>query len=240
MSFFQTQQIYHNLSKIEKLSFYHVTNLINVIYYFYNNSYNKCGMKELLKQALEALNNHQVIAFPTETVFGLGVFYDDYEAYQLLNQIKRRREDKPYTLMLSCINKINDYADIDDKYLPIIKKNMPGSLTILVKSKDNVPGYVSHDTGFIGIRIQSNVEALAILKYVGKPLLVPSANRADQKPALNDQEVKEIFNDEVKVVIPGTSKSGEPSTIIDLTSDKIKLVRKGPISLDDILSLIKD
>ena len=190
--------------------------------------------------ALDALNNHQVIAFPTETVFGLGVFYDDYEAYNLLNKIKRRREDKPYTMMLSCINKISDYAIIDDKYLPIIKKYMPGSLTILVKSKDNVPNYVTHNTGVIGIRIPSNFEALALLKYVGKPLLVPSANRADQKPALNDKEVKDIFGDEVKVIIPGESKSGEPSTIIDLTGDKIKLVRQGPISLDDLISLVKD
>ena len=197
-------------------------------------------MNELLTKALDALNNHQVIAFPTETVFGLGVFYDDFEAYNLLNQIKRRKEDKPYTMMLSCVNKINDYAIIDDKYLPIIKKYMPGSLTILVKSKDNVPGYVTHNTGVIGIRIPSNFEALSLLKYVGKPLLVPSANRADQKPALNDKEVKAIFDDEVKVIIPGESKSGEPSTIIDLTGDKIKLVRQGPISLDDILSLVKD
>ena len=202
--------------------------------------YNNLEMKELLDQALEALNNHQVIAFPTETVFGLGVFYDDFEAYNLLNQIKRRREDKPYTMMFSCVNRINDYAIIDDKYLPIIKKYMPGSLTILVKSKDNVPNYVTHNTGIIGIRIPSNIEALALLKYVGKPLLVPSANRADQKPALNDQEVKAIFGDEVKVIIPGESKSGEPSTIIDLTGDKIKLVRQGPISLDDINSLVKD
>ena len=197
-------------------------------------------MNELLAQALEALNNHQVIAFPTETVFGLGVFYDDFEAYNLLNQIKRRKEDKPYTMMLSCVNKINDYAIIDDKYLPIIKKYMPGSLTILVKSKDNVPGYVTHNSGVIGIRIPSNFEALSLLKYVGKPLLVPSANRADQKPALNDQEVKDIFGDEIKVIIPGVAKSGEPSTIIDLTGDKIKLVRQGPISLDDLLVLVKD
>ena len=196
-------------------------------------------MNELFEQALEALNNHQVIAFPTETVFGLGVFYDDYEAYQLLNQIKRRREDKPYTMMLSCVNKINDYAIIDDKYLPIIKKYMPGSLTILVKSKDNVPSYVTHDTGVIGIRIPSNFEALALLKYVGKPLLVPSANRVDQRPALNDGEVIDIFGDEIKVIIPGESKSGEPSTIVDLTGEEIKLIRKGPISLEELSRLIK-
>ena len=67
-----------------------------------------------------------------------------------------------------------------------------------------------------------------------KPLLVPSANRADQKPAMNDQEVKAIFNDEVAVIIPGKSIGGLPSTIIDLTGEEIKLIRQGPISLEDI------
>ena len=64
-------------------------------------------MKNILEDALKALNDHQVIAFPTETVFGLGVFYDDYQAYNLLNKVKNRHEDKPYTMMLYDINEIN-------------------------------------------------------------------------------------------------------------------------------------
>ena len=154
-------------------------------------------MKKIYQEALEALNNHQVIAFPTETVFGLGVFYDDEKAYNLLNQIKRRKEDKPYTMMLSKVEDIFKYAIVDDRYLNLIKKYMPGSLTILVKSKDSVPNYVTHNTGVIGIRIPTNEEALTLLEYVKKPLLVPSANRADEKPALTDKEVKDIFKDKV-------------------------------------------
>ena len=191
-------------------------------------------MEQLYKKALEELNNHQVIAFPTETVFGLGVFYDDEEAYNLLNKIKRRREDKPYTMMLSKVEDIFKYADINHRYLPLIKKYMPGPLTILVRSKDNVPAYVTHNTRVLGIRIPANAEALALLEYVKKPLLVPSANRADEKPALTDSEVKSIFQDEIKVVIPGTTCQGQPSTIIDLTGDEIKLIRKGPISLEEL------
>ena len=191
-------------------------------------------MEQLYKKALEELNNHQVIAFPTETVFGLGVFYDDEEAYNLLNKIKRRREDKPYTMMLSKVEDIFKYADINQRYLPLIKKYMPGPLTILVRSKNNVPAYVTHNTRVLGIRIPANAEALALLEYVKKPLLVPSANRADEKPALTDSEVKAIFQDEIKVVIPGTTCQGQPSTIIDLTGDEIKLIRKGPISLEEL------
>ena len=197
----------------------------------------KNGMKEVFEKALEALNNHQVIAFPTETVFGLGVFYDDEKAYYLLNDIKRRREDKPYTMMLSKVEDIAKYAIVNEKYLPLIKKFMPGSLTILVRSRDNVPNYVTHNTGIIGIRIPENKEALDLLKYIQKPLLVPSANRADQKPALTDDEVKEIFQDEIEVVVPGKTCQGQPSTIIDLTGEEIKLIRKGPISFEDLLGI---
>ena len=195
-------------------------------------------MEKLFNKALEALNNHQVIAFPTETVFGLGVFYDDEKAYNLLNQVKNRREDKPYTMMLSDVKEISNYAFIKDKYLPIINKYMPGSLTILVNAKSCVPAYVTHNTGVIGIRIPSNKEALDLLKFVKKPLLVPSANKADQKPALSADEVKTIFNDEIAVIISGEISSGEPSTIIDITGDEIKLIRKGPIPLEELNRLL--
>ena len=191
-------------------------------------------MNSIYQDALKALNNHQVIAFPTETVFGLGVFYDDQEAYELLNKVKQRREDKPYTMMLASVKDVSKYAYINNKYQKLINKFMPGSLTILVKSKESVPNYVTHNTGVIGIRIPSNKEALDLLNAVKKPLLVPSANKADQKPALNENEVKAIFKDEIAVVVPGKISSGEPSTIIDLTGDEIKLVRKGPISLEEL------
>lgn len=195
-------------------------------------------MKQIYQDALKALNDHQVIAFPTETVFGLGVFYDDFEAYNLLNQIKRRHEDKPYTMMLANVADISKYAYLDKKYFPIINKYMPGSLTILVKAKPNVPNYVTHDTEIIGIRIPSNPEALELLAFLDKPLLVPSANRADQKPATNNEEVRDIFGDEIKVVLPGVSKGGLPSTIVDLTGDEIKVLREGPISLKELKELI--
>ena len=198
----------------------------------------KSEMKQVLEKALEALQNHQVIAFPTETVFGLGVFYDDYEAYELLNKVKKRKEDKPYTMMLSKVEDIFKYADVDNKYLNVIKKYMPGSLTILVRNKDNIPGFVTHDTGVIGIRIPSNKEALELLAYVKKPLLVPSANRADQAPAHTGEEVVAIFGDEVKVVVPGHIQSGEPSTIVDLTGSKMKLIRKGPIPFEELSRLV--
>ena len=195
-------------------------------------------MKSFQQDALRALNDHKVIAFPTETVYGLGIFYDDYEAYQYLNEIKERPEDKPYTMMLFDPEEISKYAYINPKYQKIIDTYMPGPLTILVKAKENVPNYVTHDTQIIGIRVPDNMEAYLVLLYVQKPLLVPSANKSGQKPAVTSSEVRAIFGKEVSTIIPGECKGGKPSTIVDLTGDEIKLIRKGPISLEELNLLV--
>ena len=86
----------------------------------------------------------------------------------------------------------------------------------------------------IHLMIPSNKEALDLLNYVKKPLLVPSANRADQSPARTCEEVVAIFGDEIKVVVPGQIESGEPSTIVDLTGPELKVIRKGPIPLEEL------
>lgn len=193
--------------------------------------------KQQIKEAKKALYNSKVIAFPTETVMGLGVLYDDYNAYELLNKIKNRREDKPYTMMVKDITSIEQYAFVDEKINRLIKTFMPGSLTLLLKAKDNVPDYVTHNTGVIGIRIPSNPEALELLKEVDKPLLVPSANKAGEKPAYNDKEVKEIFLNELGYIISGCSKSNIPSTIVDVSNGEPVLIREGAILFKDILEV---
>ena len=135
-------------------------------------------MKNEILSAKAALLNHEVICFPTETVMGLGVFYNDFEAYNRLNLVKERPEDKPYTMMVKSVDEIDKYAYVDQKAKRVIERFMPGSLTILLKAKDNVPGYVTHNTGIIGIRIPTNKEAVDLLNEVDIPLLVPSANKS--------------------------------------------------------------
>lgn len=190
------------------------------------------------QQAKEALYKHGVIAFPTETVMGLGVLYNDRIAYDKLNKIKRRPEDKPYTLMVKDVNDISEYALIDDRTQRVIDAFMPGSITILVPVKgDAVPEYVTHGTGIIGIRVPENKEALEVLKEAKLPLLVPSANRSGEKPALSDKEVKEIFSDEVDYVVSGQAKLAKPSTIVSLVNGEVKVLREGPISEEKILKI---
>ena len=189
---------------------------------------------EHINKCKESLSKSKVVCFPTETVMGLGVYFDDYKAYQLLNEIKERPETKPYTLMVKGVDEIEKYAYVDDGIRRVIERFMPGSLTILLKVKDNVPGYVTHNTGVIGIRVPGNKEALDLLKALDKPLLVPSANKSGQQPALNSDEAKRIFSNQVETYFDGECQGGKPSTIVDLSGDYPVFVRKGPIPFEAI------
>ena len=191
---------------------------------------------EEVEEAKKALYNHGVIAFPTETVMGLGVLFNDFDAYNKLNKIKERPEDKPYTLMLKSIDDISKYGIIDEATQRVIDAFMPGSLTILVPVKeDAVPDYVTHNTSVIGMRVPTNIEAEQVLLAADLPLLVPSANKSGHKPALSSDEVREIFGDEVDYIVSGEAKSAVPSTIVSLTKGTPKVVREGAISEEEIL-----
>ena len=198
-------------------------------------------MNNLLNQQIDEcvslLSDGKVVAFPTETVMGLGVVYNNKDAYNLLNTIKCRPEDKPYTMMVSGVEEINKYAYVDERVQKVIDSFMPGSLTILLKSKENVPDYVTHNSGVIGIRIPTNEEALELLKRIGVPLLVPSANKSGEKPALNSEEVKVIFGEQITGIIEGEAKGQIPSTIVDFSKNNAVLLRKGPISFTEILKV---
>ena len=186
--------------------------------------------------ASEKLRKGGVVAFPTETVMGLGVVYNNRKAYDRLNKVKERPEDKPYTLMVKEAEEISKYAEIDEATQRVINKFIPGSLTILVKVKKNsVPAYVTHNTGVIGIRVPTNIEARVLLHIIGEPLLVPSANKSGSKPALNSDEVKQIFGSELDFVMSGKAYGEVPSTIVDLTKETPKVVRPGPISEEEIV-----
>lgn len=192
-----------------------------------------------LQEAAYHLLHHGVVAFPTETVMGIGVVYDDEFAYNRLNIIKRRPEDKPYALMIQDPDQISFFATLNQVQKKIANAFLPGPLTILVNAKKNVPGWVTHNTGVLGIRVSSNTTTNLLLTLTGKPLLVPSANRSGEKPATSSFQVKEIFGDELDYIVDGKAPGGSPSTILDLTGETYRIIRQGPITKEMIDECIK-
>jgi L-threonylcarbamoyladenylate synthase len=191
-----------------------------------------------LTKAVDALRKGEVIAFPTETVFGLGVIFDEEKAYQKLVEVKRRPPTQPFTLMCGRIEDIEKYAYLDEKTKKIVATFMPGPLTIIVRVKDDVPPFVTLGTGFIGIRVSESTMVQHLIQSVGKPLLVPSANKHGEIPATTSAMALEAFNGEIPFVIEGKSESNIPSTIIKIDG-KIELIREGGIPFDRILEIVR-
>lgn len=195
--------------------------------------------KNQIEEASEILKNGGILAFPTETVYGLGVVAPSEENYLKLVKVKNRHPDKPFTLMISSITQVLNYLEIDELSKKIIKNCMPGPITLILKAKKEIPTCVDHGTGYVGIRMPDDKFVLSLIDAVKAPLFVPSCNKADCVPAKNTKEVIDAFHDEIDGVIDGSCNNGVPSTIIKVVDGKMTLIRQGKLTLKEIEEKIK-
>ena len=190
-----------------------------------------------LNEAAAILKEGGLIAFPTETVFGFGVIFDKKDSYDRLINVKRRPPEKPFTLMFSDPEQIEQYAEINERAKKLIKAFMPGQFTIIVKAKKNLPPYCVSKEDNVGIRISSDNLVRDLIRQTGKPLLVPSANKSGEPPLTKSDDVISIFDKEIDAIIIGESKSNVPSTIV-LVDNDVKIIREGLIKKEQILKVL--
>lgn len=192
-----------------------------------------------LDEAAKILANGGIVAFPTETVYGLGVVYNIEGSYKMLMKIKRRPPEKPFTLMLHTPDDIYKYARIDSTAEKLIKAFMPGPFTIILKARDTLPHYVVSSDGFVGIRVSTSKMVTKLIEEVGEPLLVPSANRSGEPTLILFDEVVEEFGDELDGIIEGECETAIPSTIVKVDNG-VKIVRLGKITEVDIMNALEE
>ena len=195
--------------------------------------------KDEYEIAASILKDGGIVAFPTETVFGLGVIYDNKKAYDDLVSVKRRPPEKPFTLMCGNVDDVYKYGVIDERATKLIKKFMPGQFTIIVKAKDGLPSWVVSKEGYVGMRVPDDEFVRKLINAVNKPLLVPSANRSGEKPLCKDEDVLKVFSQDIDAIIKGEAKSSVPSTIV-LVDSSINIVREGLISKENIYKALEN
>lgn len=191
-----------------------------------------------IKEAAKILKEGGLIVFPTETVFGLGVVYDNKAAYDRLNAVKRRPPEKPYTMMLSDPEDASNYGDLNETAKKLVKAFMPGQFTLICKAKTSLPEWCVSKENTVGIRVPDMNVIRDMIREVGKPLLVPSANKSGETPANNDNEVLSIFKNEIDAIIKGESNSKTPSTIVLVDGENYKIIREGIITLEQIKEVL--
>lgn len=182
------------------------------------------------EKAASILQKGEILAFPTETVYGVGVIFDNEAAFKSLVNLKKRPPNKPFQLMCSSLKQASEYVEVGPKAKKVMEEFLPGELTVLVHSKPGLPEQVTLGTGVVGIRVPSSEFVLKMIAKVGKPCLVTSANRSGEPTSTNYEEVLKVFDGEVGGIVKGECTSLVASTIIDLTSEEdVKLIREGPI-----------
>ena len=193
-----------------------------------------------LDEAAKILNEGEVIAFPTETVFGLGVVYDNKEAYDRLVKVKRRPPFKPFTLMVADPEDIEKYAALNEVSKALIRNFMPGQFTMIMNAKPGLPSWCLSEIGRVGIRIADYDMVRELIRKTGKPLLVPSANKAGEEPCLTAEEVVKTFGDEFPAVLEGKTISHIPSTIVMVEEKYTHVFREGAVKIEDIKKVISE
>ena len=191
-----------------------------------------------IKEAAKILKDGGLIAFPTETVFGLGVVYDNKVAYDRLNTVKRRPPEKPYTMMLADPEDAEKYCELNDVSKKLLNAFIPGQFTLICRAKSSLPKWCISSSNAVGIRVPDMKVIRDMIREVGKPLLVPSANKSGEAPANTDEEALSIFKNEIDAIIKGESDSKTPSTILLVDGEDYKIIREGNITLEQIKEVL--
>lgn len=192
-----------------------------------------------LDKAAALIQAGELVAFPTETVYGLGASVFNPTAIQKIFQVKGRPSDNPLIAHIADLKDLSRLAqEIPEDFYRLSAAFFPGPLTIVLKRQPTVPGIVSAGLDTIAIRQPSHPLAQALIRLVGDPLVAPSANLSGKPSSTNAQHVLEDFSGKIAAVIDGGSAQiGIESTVISLLGEPT-LLRLGQITQEEIEAVL--
>ena len=186
---------------------------------------------------ITVLRQGGILAFPTDTVFGLACVMD-IDAMKKVYKAKGRDFNKPLPMMCDSLNMIRTVAYTDEKAEKIIDKLTPGALTVILNKREEIDDYIAQGNKTIGIRVPDDEWILGLIEDIGKPIMVTSANISGEGSLLKWEDVYECMNGKIDGIVCEDAKGDRASTIVDLSGD-IRILREGPISLDEILEVTR-
>lgn len=193
---------------------------------------------EDINKAGEIVRNGGLVAFPTETVYGLGASAFDSDAAKKIYTAKGRPSDNPLIVHVCDKSQINDVAEeITDTAKIVIDKFMPGPVTIILKKKSVIPDDVTAGLDSVAIRFPQDETAQLLIKSAGVPIAAPSANLSGKPSPTKAKHVIKDMTGRIDAIICGKDCNvGVESTIIDLTGNKPVILRPGGVTYDDLIN----
>jgi len=192
--------------------------------------------KDNIVLASQTVKKGGLVVYPTDTVYGLGCDPFNMEAVTRVFKVKGER-DKPLPILASDVESVKKIAFLSETARKIAAKFWPGPLTLVVPKKTIFPDIVTCNLDSVGVRIPQHNVALRLISLSNGLLVGTSANKTGEKPPCTAQEAAEKLGEGVDVILDGgPALLGAPSTVVDLTQEKPKILREGSISLEELLS----
>ena len=191
-----------------------------------------------ITSALQVLLSGGLVAFPTDTVYGVGAIAFDERAVESIYAAKARPVEKAIPVLIGDTGDLSRVAEeIPEAAARLIARYWPGPLTVLVPKKPALPSVISA-TSTVGVRVPDHEVARALLRTAG-PMAVTSANLSGQPSPVTAREVFEQLNGRIALILDGgKTPGGVPSTLVDCTGAEIQILREGPISKEELLNTI--
>jgi L-threonylcarbamoyladenylate synthase len=193
-----------------------------------------------IQTALEILQRGGLVAFPTDTVYGVGALAFDDNAIKSIYAAKDRPIEKAIPVLIADLSDLDQVAEWIPEAARILSGRFwPGALTITLPKKDALPPSIS-SSPTVAVRIPDNADARSLLRAAG-PMAVTSANISGQASPTSAEEVFAQLNGRIPLILDGgKTRGGVPSTLVECTEKNIEILREGPISRDEILAAIKN
>ena len=192
-----------------------------------------------IKAAGYLLREGGVVVYPTETVYGIGCIPSDPDAAQRICELKGRA-DKPLPLICADIKAARKVVEMTPDAEKLATKFWPGPLTMVLPAKVKYSMWVQRGAKTLGVRVSPYPMAQKLAKEAGGVIVSTSANISGDEPAKSADEAKKIFGNKVDIILDGGPSPGvESSTVVDLSGEEVWLLRKGPVSGDEIMAALR-
>jgi L-threonylcarbamoyladenylate synthase len=180
-----------------------------------------------------------IAAYPTETFYGLGAAAFSKKAVAKVYGLKKRDSGKPLSLIVSDLDMVREItSSLPDAFWTLAGEFWPGPLTLVLKSSPGLPGFVIGPGGSVAVRIPPLAWIRQLVGRLCQPLTATSANLSGEKELSDPREVEAVFEGKVALIVDGgPAPGGVPSTVIDLTADRPRVIREGVIPAAKILAL---
>jgi L-threonylcarbamoyladenylate synthase len=192
---------------------------------------------QVVERAAEVIHEGGVVAYPTETVYGLGGLASHEAAIEQIYRLKQRQRLKPLSILIGDPAELEDLAQtIPARARPLMARFWPGPLTLVFLAAGHLPSILTGGGGKLAVRVSSHPMAQELVRAVGAPITATSANRSGAATCRTGEEVLGQLGGELKFILDGGLTPGsEGSTIADVTVEPPKIVRAGAIAADEVL-----